>query len=132
MIRQTLVVLGIGAVVVGLAPAVQAQSTTPSSSDSSSLTLDGNSLRAVESRSIRQDFQTFFNGSSQAAQGNSQTNVGRLTQSAKSSPLSNVLSDQVDVVFGDTLNSQKGATSFPSPGDAGDTERVRLQLQLGQ
>jgi hypothetical protein len=132
MIRQTVIVLGIGAVVAGLAPIAQAQSPTPSSTDNSSVTLSGNSLRAVESRTVREDFQTFFNGTSQTGRGNSRTDVGRLTQSPQSSPLSDVLSDRVDLVFGDTLNSQGTPTSFPASGDAGDSERVRLQLQLGQ
>ncbi|MBD0362039.1 MAG: hypothetical protein ICV55_04545 [Coleofasciculus sp. C3-bin4] len=132
MIRQTLVVLGIGAVVAGVAPIADAQSAMPSSSDNSSVTLSGRSLRAIESRTLADDYQNFFNGTSQVGQTNSVTNIGRLTQSQKNSPLSNVLSDQVDVVVGDTLTPDAPLTSFPSSGDEGDRNRVRLQLQLGE
>jgi len=87
---------------------------------------------AIGSRTLADDYQNFFNGTSQVGQTNSVTNIGRLTQSQKNSPLSNVLSDQVDVVVGDTLTPDAPLTSFPSSGDEGDRNRVRLQLQLGE
>jgi hypothetical protein len=132
MIHQTLVVLGIGAVVTGLAPIAYAQSTSPPNSENGGVTLSGSSLRAVESRSIADYNRTFLNGTPQGGRNNSVTNLGRLTQSPKSSPLSDVLNDKVDVVFGDTLNPDTTINSFPSTGDAGDGNRVKLQLQLGQ
>ena len=132
MIRVTLVVLGIGAVVAGLAPSVDAQSPVPSNPENSAVTRSGSSLRAVESRTITDHYRTLFNGTSPGGQNNSVTNIGRLTQSRKNSPLSNVLDDKVDVVFGDTLNPETTLNSFPSTGDAGDSERVKLQLQLGR
>ncbi|HEY9599000.1 MAG TPA: hypothetical protein V6D33_15150 [Cyanophyceae cyanobacterium] len=131
MMRETLLVLGIGAIVVGLAPNVQAQSTMPSSSSDSSVTLSGDSLRSVERRSLSTgDYRTFFNGSAQPGQGGSATNVGRLTDSPQPSPLG--LDDQVDIVIGDTLNSQDNPTAFPSSGDSGDRNRVKVQLQVGE
>ena len=133
MIRQTLVVLGIGALVTGLAPIAYAQSPSPSNSENSAVTLSGSSLRAVESRTIADYNRTFLNGTPQGGRNNSVTNLGRLTQSPKSSPLSDALNnDKVDVVFGDTLNPDTTINSFPSAGDAGDGNRVKLQLQLGQ
>jgi hypothetical protein len=100
MLRETLVVLGIGAVVTGLSPIAYAQSTMPSSPNSGTVTLSGQSLRAVESRTITEDFRNFFNSTSQTTQNNSATPVGRLTQSSRKSPLGDVLNDNVDVVFG--------------------------------
>ncbi len=130
--RQTLVVLGIGVLVAGLAPTAQAQSTSSSSSDSGSVTLSGDSLQTVESRTVSGDFLNFFNGTSPTGQDNSVTNVGRLRARPQTSPLSNVVGDNVDVIFGDTLNPEAPLTSFPSSGDAGDNDRVRVQLQLGE
>lgn len=132
MIRATLVVLGIGAVVTGLAPIAQAQSVTPSSANNSSVTLSGESLRAIDNRTISGDYQTFFNETSSVAQNTSGTNVGRITESPSSSPVSDVVGEQVDVVVGDTLNSQNTATWFPPAGEVGDRERVKVQLQLGE
>ncbi len=138
MLRQTIVVLGIGALAIGLTPIANAQSTTPSSSENGSVTLSGESLQTIENRSLSSDYPTFFNGASPDTQGNSarpsQTvNVGRLRRSTpQKSPLDGVLNENVDVVVGDTLNPSLPLTSFPNSGDAGDNDRVRLQLQLGQ
>ena len=137
MIRESLIVLGIGAVVLGLAPKAYAQ-TTPSSSNNNSVTLSGESLRTIEGRNVSGgDYQNFFTGTSsetsQPSQGNSATNIGRLRQSPQRSPLDSILNnDQVDVVFGDTLNSQDELADFSATGDQGDSERVKLQFQLGQ
>jgi len=128
MIRKTLVVLGIGALVAGFAPIAQAQSGRPSQSDDSSVTLSGASLRTVENRTIANDYQSFFNGTPQVAGNNSGANVGRLTES----PSQPLLSDQVDVIVGDTLNSQNNPTSFSPAGELGDTQRVKVQVQLGE
>jgi hypothetical protein len=128
MLRQTLVVLGIGAVVAGYSSTAYAQSIFPSSSDNNTVTLSGESLRTVESRRINNDFPTFFNGTLPTTPSNSVTNIGRLTTSDQS-PL---IGDQpVDVVVGDTLNPELPLTAFPSTGDAGDSDRVKVQVQLG-
>ncbi|HEY9820114.1 MAG TPA: hypothetical protein V6D35_04950 [Candidatus Sericytochromatia bacterium] len=126
MIRQLLVVLGIGAGVVGYSSTASAQSPMPSGSPDASVTLSGESLRRIEGRTITGDYRTFFNQTLPTTQTNSVTNVGRLSQSQQRS----VLGDQVDVVVGDTLTPDPPLTSFPSS-DAGDTDRVRVQLQLG-
>lgn len=128
MIRQMLVVLGIGVVVASYASTAEAQSSFPSNSSNGSVTLSGESLRTIESREITSDYQSFFNRTLPNTQSNSITNIGRLTTST-SSPL---LGDQpVDVVVGDTLNPELPLTAFPSTGDAGDSDRVKVQLQLG-
>ena len=137
MMRESLVVLGIGAVVAGLAPKVYAQTPPSSGSNNSSVTLSGESLRTIEGRKVSGDYQNFFTGTSsdtsQPSQGNSATNIGRLRQSPQRSPLNSILNnDKVDVVFGDTLNSQEDLADFSAPGDRGDSDRVKLQFQLGQ
>ena len=126
MFRQTFVLLGIGAIVAGYSSIAQAQSMPPRGN--SSVTLTGESLRTVESRRTDSDYQTFFNGTLPTAQPNSVTNIGRIT----ASPQRSILGEQpLDIIVGDTLNSERSVTSFPSSGDPGDTDRVKLQLQLG-
>ena len=128
MSRQTLVVLGIGAIVAGYSSTAYAQSSLPSNSANGTVTLSGESLRTVESRRITNDSHNFFNGTLPTTQSNSFINIGRLTTSTQS-PL---IGDQpVDVVVGDTLNPELPLTAFPSTGDAGDSERVKVQVQLG-
>ncbi|MEW6498040.1 MAG: hypothetical protein AB1589_36895 [Cyanobacteriota bacterium] len=122
MIRQILLVSGIGAVVAGLASTANAQSTRPSTSNNGSVTLSGQSLRTIENRSIDNDFQIFFNGTSQKG-----TNAARGAQS----PLSSSNEDRLNVVFGDTLDPETPFT-FPNSGDVGDSERVKVQVQVGQ
>jgi hypothetical protein len=132
MIRKTLIILGIGTIVTGLAPIAQAQSPQPSRAGNEAVTLSGNSLRAVESRTLADYNRRISNGTSPGSPNNSLINIGRLTQSRRTSPLNDVLNERVDVVFGDTLKAPATINSFPSAGDAGDSERVKLQLQLGQ
>lgn len=127
MIRQVLLVLGTTAVLASLTSVANAQSASPSSPENGSVTLSGQSLRAVENRSINDDFRTFFNATSQEGHNSAQTNGGRGTTSG-----SNASTNQgVNVVFGDTLNSDTPFT-FSNSGDVGDSERVKVQLQVGQ
>lgn len=128
MLRQTLVVLGIGAVVAGYSLKAEAQSSFQSDSGNGSVTLSGESLQTIESRRLTDDYQSFFNGTLPNTQSNSVTNVGRIT----TSPSNPLLGDQpVDVVVGDTLNPELPLTAFPSTGDAGDRDKVKVQFQLG-
>jgi hypothetical protein len=131
MLRSALVVLGIGAVVVGLEPVTLAQTATPSRANDNSVTLSGESLQ-IESRTIS-DFQNFFDdGTPQVTQPNSATSVGRITQSESDSSIGEELGidQQVDVIVGDTLNGPTTPATFRA-GEL-DNERVRVQLQLGQ
>lgn len=123
MIRQMLLILGVTAVVTGLASIANAQSASPSSSNNSSVTLSGQSLRSVENRSISDDFQTFFNGTSQGGEYPGATNVGRLT----TSPSGSVIGEGVEVVVGDTLDSTT-PFSFPNSGYTNDGGQVRVQI----
>lgn len=124
MIRQVLLVLGTTAVVTGLASTANAQSASPSSSDNSSVTLSGQSLRKVENRSISDDFQTFFSGTSQQGQYPSATNVGRVTQSPTRAPIG----DGVEVIFDDTLDPNT-PFSFPNSGYTNDSGQVRVLVR---
>jgi hypothetical protein len=128
MLRPILVVSGIAVIAVGYSSTACAQSSLPSGSNNSAVILAGDSLRAVERRAIINDYQNFFSGTLPTKQTNSVANVGRLTTSLQR-PL---LGDQpVDLVVGDTLNLERPLTLFPSSGEAWDTERVKLQLPLG-
>lgn len=126
MLRQILVVLGIGTIVAGYSSTTFAQSSVPFR-DNNSVTLSGDSLRTVESRQIVSDYQNFFNKILPTAQTNSVTNVGRLT----ASPQRPLLGEQPVDLVGDNINTERTLLSFPSRSDAGDTEKVKLQLQLG-
>jgi hypothetical protein len=126
MLRKIFVILGIGTFVAGYSSTAFAQSSVPSRSNGS-VTLSGDSLRTVESRRIVSDYQNFFNGILPTTQTNSVTNVGRLT----TSPQRPLFGDQQVDLVGDNLNPDRPLLSFPSRSDAGDTEKVRLQLQLG-
>lgn len=127
MIRQVLLVLGTTAVLASLASVVNAQSASPSSPENGSVTLSGQSLRAVENRSINDDFRTFFNATSQEGHNSAQTNGGRGTSTSSNSSTN----QGVNVLFGDTLNPDTPFT-FSNSGDVGDSERVKVQLQVGQ
>jgi hypothetical protein len=129
MLRRSLVVLGVGAVVVGLAPVTLAQTATPSRTNDSSVTLSGESLQLIERRTIS-DF--LDDGTPQPNQTNSVTSVGRITQPESNSSIADELGldERVDVVVGDTLNGSTSPATFRA-GEL-DNERVRVQLQLGQ
>lgn len=124
MIRQILLILGTTAVVTGLASTAHAQSNNPSSSNNSSVTLSGQSLRAVENRSISDDFQNFFSGTSQGGEYPTTTNVGRVRQSPSSSPIG----DGVEVIFNDTLDPNN-PFSFPNSGSTNDSRQLRVLVR---
>jgi hypothetical protein len=124
MIRHILLVLGTTAVVTGLASTANAQSASPSSSDNRSVTLSGQSLRTVENRSISDDFQTFFNRTSQGGEYPSETNVGRVNKSSSGSPIG----DGVEVIFDDTLDATTPFT-FPNSGYTNDSGQVRVLVR---
>lgn len=126
MLRQTIVVLGIGVVVAGFASTVRAQSANSSSSGNNSVTLSGDSLRRVEGRTIG-DSQNFFNPPSPDSRSSSETSIGTASRAPGGFRINR---QQVDFVFGDTLNPQDNPTSFPAPGEQNDNERVKLQVPL--
>lgn len=125
MLRPILVVLGIPVIITSYSVTAYAQS-SPTISNSS-VTLSGNSLRAVEGRGIVRDYQNFFNGTLPTSQPISVTNVGRITTSQQRPMIGN----QPAEVVGDNLNPDFPLLSFPARSDGADTEKVKLQLQLG-
>ena len=127
MRREALVVLGIGAIIAGGTPIAQAQSRMPSNSNNSAVTLSGESLRTVENRTVSDDFRSFFPGNSQNSENGNQSQPTGNNQSQPSLELNN----RIQVVVGDTLNSGDALDLFPNTGDAGDRQRVKLQVPLG-
>ena len=125
MLRQTIVVLGIGIVVASFASTARAQSANSSSSGNNSVTLSGDSLRRVEGRTIS-DSQNFFSPTP-SSRSISETNIGTASRSPGGFRINR---QQVDFVFGDTLNPQDNPTSFPAPGEQDENERVKLQVPL--
>ena len=123
MMRQILLVLGFTSVVAGLAPTANAQSPSSSSPNNSSVTLSGQSLHSVENRSISDDFQSFFSGTSQGGEYPVQTNVGRITQSESKTPIG----DGLEVVVGDTLDPTNQFT-FPNSGYTNEGGQVKVQI----
>ncbi len=125
MKREALVILGIGAIVAGGIPMAQAQSGMPYNSNNSAVTLSGESLRTVENRTVSDDYRSFFPGNSQ----NSQNGNAQPTGNNSSQP-SLELNNRLQIVVGDTLNSRDPLDLFPNTGDAGDRQRVKLQVPL--
>ena len=128
MRREALVVLAIGAIVTGLAPLAQAQSGIPSSSNDSSVTLSGESLRTVENRSVSDDYQRFFEATSQRGQDNN----GSLPNKPNQAGAGFTINQQFQLVVGDTLNSGDPLNLFPRDGEPGDPQRVKLQVPLSE
>lgn len=126
MRREALVVLGIGAIVAGGIPIAQAQSGMPYNSNNSAVTLSGESLRTVENRTVSDDYRSFFPGNSQNSQNGNQAQPAGNNSSQPSLELNN----RLQVVVGDTLNSSDPLDLFPNTGDAGDRQRVKLQVPL--
>jgi hypothetical protein len=60
MLRQILIVSGITVIAIGYSSTAYAQSSVPSSSNRSAVTLSGDSLREVERRAIVNDYQNFL------------------------------------------------------------------------
>ncbi|HBE21149.1 MAG TPA: hypothetical protein DDW51_27050 [Cyanobacteria bacterium UBA11367] len=126
MRRAALVISGIGAIVAGVTPIAQAQSGMPSNSNNSAVTLSGESLRTVENRSVSDDSRYFFPGNSGNSQNGNQAQPTGIDESQPSLQLNNNL----QIVVGDTLDSGDPLDLFPNTGDAGDSQRVKLQLPL--
>jgi len=121
MRHHTFLVLSIITTVFGLAPLAQAQSSQPFRSNDNSITLSGESLRTVERRSFSNDYRSFFNNNSSLVP--DETGV-----SAEDSSIA--ISDRLQIVVGDTLNSGDPLDLFPAVGEEGDVQRLKLQVPL--
>ncbi len=126
MKREALVVIGIGAIVAGGIPIAQAQSRMPYNSNNSAVTMSGESLRTDENRTVSDDYRSFFPGNSQNSQNGNQAQPTGNNGSQPNLELNN----RLQLVVGDTLNSSDPLDLFPNTGDAGDHQRVKLQVPL--
>ncbi|NEO41767.1 MAG: hypothetical protein F6J90_37775 [Moorea sp. SIOASIH] len=122
MIRKTLVIVGIGWIVVGLVPLAYAQSGAQSSEPSGSVTLSGDTLRQVNGRTVSDDYGTFFPTSLELEE---KEGLGNNLQ-----PKFKVGSrDNVDIVFGDTIQ-QEELNVFPQSPTNRNTQKVQLAVPL--
>lgn len=127
MIRQTLIILGVGFAVTGLAPLAYGQSVQPTESVDESVTLSGESLQTIEGRTADRDYQTFFDEApSSASMSTDATGIGD-SQSTPSLQINN----QLEVVVGDTLDSRNTLYLFGPSNEPGDPQRAKLQFELG-
>jgi hypothetical protein len=120
MLRRTLVVLGIGAVVTALAPIAQGQSELPSDHNAGSITLSGESLTAVEGRSAEE----FFRKSSQVEPYNGTEEYQSLSDVFQ--PVTGV-----NLIYGNPIEFQDKYELFKPSGDVNNTQRVNVELPLG-
>ncbi len=127
MIRQTLIILGAGFVVTGLAPLAYGQSVQPAESADDSVTLSGESLQRIEGRTAETDSQTFFNDAPSAASTN--TDGAGIGGSQPTPSLQ--INDRLEVVVGDTLDSRDSLYLFGPSNEPGDPQRAKVQFELG-
>lgn len=127
MIRTTLIILSAGFAVAGLAPLVYGQSTPRSQSADDSVTLSGESLQTIEGRRADTDYRTFFDEASSAES----TDTDGVGNGSSQSPPSLQISDRLEVVVGDTLDSRDTLYIFGPSSEPGDPQRAKLQFELG-
>ncbi|GAB1539922.1 hypothetical protein NUACC21_25900 [Scytonema sp. NUACC21] len=126
MIPKILVTFGALLFIVELSPTAHAQTVMGSRSQSRNVTLSGDSLRGVQSRSIRELYPNSTSQTSSATQ-----NQGNLTpRSLQPNQQSVELEDRLDLVFEE--NSRKTTVLNPILTElAGDRDqRLRVQYQL--
>ena len=121
--RQTLTILGVGILSIGLATIAQAQGeSTPELDDS--VTLSGESLTNLDNRSTSGDFQTFFSESPEGKNRSGSISIGE-----EKSPPTLEVDEGVGVVFGDTLNFRNN-DFFQVSGDSDRVQQVQLEFDL--
>lgn len=121
MLRKALVVLGIGAVVTAIAPTAYGQSRLPSEQNAGSITLSGESLSAVEGRSAEE----FFRKTSELESGNGTEEYPSLSEVFQ--PIRGV-----NLIYGNPIESQDEYELFKPSGDVNSTQRVNVELPLGE
>ena len=121
---QAQVVLPIAAVIVSWAPVAQGQSARPS--DSAEITLSGESLRSIESRTTSSDYQRSFETLSPRG-------LDVSTDLSRSREEENKLriDERTEVVVSDISDSGDRLRLFRVPGDVRDSKKVQIQFQLG-
>ena len=120
---QARAVLAIAAVSVWWAPVVQAQSGRPSRQ--ADVTLSGESLRTIESRTTSSDYRRSFERGSQPGV-DASTDLSRSRQENKLR-----IDERTEVVVEDISDSGDRLNLFRVPGDVRDSKRVLLKIELG-
>jgi len=121
MLRKTLVVLGITAVVTALAPIAQAQSEQLPDRNAGSITLSGESLTTVEGRSA----EDFFQKTSEFEPDN-----GIEEQKSVSDAFQPIRG--VNLIYGNPIDFEDEYELFKPSGDVNNTQRVNVELPLGE
>ncbi|NET61725.1 MAG: hypothetical protein F6K47_38080 [Symploca sp. SIO2E6] len=121
MLRQTLVVLGMGAVITTLAPVAQGQSQLPSGQNAGSVTLSGESLTTVEGRSAEE----FFREQSEVPSDNGFQEYQTLSDVFQ--PVRGV-----NLIYGNPIDFQDEYELFKPSGDVNQTRRVNVEVPLGE
>lgn len=127
-----LTTLGVLAAITGLASSVQAQQTAASNSRSGEMTLSGESLTTVESRTTQDDFESFFldnsSDNSSTIASNSNRRVNRNIWTGQ--PDGVQVSDDVQVVIEEPLSTPiniiPGRQNLPFDG----IDQVEAQVNL--
>ncbi|MGK7905005.1 MAG: hypothetical protein AB4352_27090 [Hormoscilla sp.] len=123
MRRSQLAVLAIAASAVWWIPAAEAQSGRRSSQ--ADVTLSGESLRTIESRTTSSDYQRSFNRLSPAGVDAS----ADLSRSRQENQLR--IDERTEVVVDELSDSGDNLNLFRVPGDVRDSRRVLLKIELG-
>ncbi|NEP57109.1 MAG: hypothetical protein F6K31_08805 [Symploca sp. SIO2G7] len=121
MLRKTLVVLGIGAVATTIAPVAQGQSELPPRQNTGSITLSGESLSTVEGRSAEE----FFREQSEFPSDNNPEEYQNLSDAFQ--PIRGV-----NLIYGNPIDFQDEYELFKPSGDINQTQRVNVEVPLGE
>jgi hypothetical protein len=119
--------LGVLVAIAGAATSVDAQPTAASTSETGRITLRGNSLVGLESRTLQDDFNTFFSqGSSPLARSSPGNNNNSITQPGVVGEI--VDTDDTNIVVSEPLTTPNPAIpmrqNFPYEG----FDRVQVQV----
>ncbi len=129
MIYKVLTTLGVAAAIAGMASSAQAQSAVASSSQTGRLTLSGNSLTSIESRTVNDDFNKFFLNNSSTISTTSNSAGGDNNLSLRDVGLS-PNSDDVNVVVKQPLTSPVPPIPLRSEEPFYSNDRVQVQVGL--
>ncbi len=120
---QAQAVLAIAFVAVWWTSVAQAQSGRPSRE--ADVTLSGESLRTIESRTTSSDYQRSFERASQPGV-EASTDLSRSREENKLR-----IDERTEVVVDDLRDSGDSLNLFRVPGDVKDSKRVLLKIELG-
>lgn len=127
MISKLIATLGTSLMMLGFAPAIYAQTTIPSSADTGNVTLSGESLQNLESRSIQESYSTF------SGEASSNRSVTGNANGVDANPLPRTweLTDQVQVVVDEPPAADVAITPlFINEAVAAEESEIKLQYQF--